>query len=138
MTRASSRNVGKLYTEYQVVHKNLRCFYTATATEKDVTTVQFQLRMIVYLILLYLCTTVPKGIPFQIKLGLPNGAESNCLNFVVCSKFVLATNHLHALNHSNNLSTVGKSCNKGVCNSRIHCSTNSSRLPVSIFGELHY
>ena len=37
MTRASSRNVGKLYIEhYKLSTKNLRCFHTATATEKDV------------------------------------------------------------------------------------------------------
>ena len=40
MTKASSRNVGKLYTEHPVVHKESRCFYTATATESDVTSMQ--------------------------------------------------------------------------------------------------
>ena len=38
MTRASSQNIGKLYTEHhsKLSTKNLRCFYTTTATESDV------------------------------------------------------------------------------------------------------
>ena len=42
MTRASSRNVSKLYTEHQVVHKGFLLFLYVTATE-DVTSVLFML-----------------------------------------------------------------------------------------------
>ena len=41
MTRASSQNISKLYTECKLSTKKLRCFYTATATEKDVSSSHF-------------------------------------------------------------------------------------------------